>query len=168
MDMTWIMDRIAVGGGIESAENMAEVARAGITHIINMQIEFDDAPLASAHGIKVLNNGVYNDFEPKPPELFHRGVEFGVTALRKHNTKLLIHCTLGMHRAPTMALALFCALGWPLPVARQLIERCRPVVFFCDNYITSVEDYLSQREQAAAAETAPQVPHDGTGICLPS
>jgi protein-tyrosine phosphatase len=149
MDMTWIMDRIAVGGGIECAENMEEVARAGITHIINMQIEFNDTELAVVHGIKVLNNGVYNDFEPKPPELFQRGVEFGTAALRKQNTKLLIHCTLGMHRAPTMALALLCSMGWPLPVARQLIERCRPVVYFCDNYISSVSEYLASREAAA-------------------
>jgi protein-tyrosine phosphatase len=155
MDMTWIMDRIAVGGGIENAENMAEVARAGITHIINMQIEFDDTELARAHGIKVLNNGVYNDFEPKPPEMFQRGVEFGTAALRKQNTKLLIHCTLGMHRAPTMTLALLCALGWPLHVARQLIERCRPVVFFCDNYISSVESFLKGREEVIKGDQQP-------------
>ena len=155
MDMTWIMDRIAVGGGIENAENMAEVARAGITHIINMQIEFDDTELARAYGIKVLNNGVYNDFEPKPPELFQRGVEFGTAALRKQNTKLLIHCTLGMHRAPTMTLALLCALGWPLPVARQLIERCRPVVYFCDNYVASVEGFLKGREEVITGDQQP-------------
>jgi protein-tyrosine phosphatase len=152
MDMTWIMDRVAVGGGIENAENMAEVARAGVTHIINMQIEFDDTELARPYGIKVLNNGVYNDFEPKPPELFERGVEFGSRALRKQNSKLLIHCTLGMHRAPTMTLALLCALGWPLPVARQLIERCRPVVYLCDNYICSVERFLKVREEVKGSQ----------------
>lgn len=155
--MTWIMDRIAVGGGIENAENMEEVARAGVTHIINMQIEFDDTELAKAYGIKVLSNGVYNDFELKPPELLRRGVDFGTSALRKPNTKLLIHCTLGMHRAPTMALALLCAMGWPLNVARQLIERCRPVVYFCDNYISSVETYLSQRKLVREAQVTEAV-----------
>jgi len=53
MDITWVTDRIAVGGGIWNAENMAAVSRAGITHIIDMQIEFDDTPLAEAHGIAV-------------------------------------------------------------------------------------------------------------------
>ena len=166
MDMTWIMDRIAVGAGIENAENMAEVAHAGITHIINMQIEFDDSALAAAHGIKVLNNGVYNDFEPKPPELFQRGVEFGMGALRKQNTKVLIHCTLGMHRAPTMALALLCALGWPIHIARQLIERCRPVVYFCDNYIASVESYLRERENLAQNGSQSQAVRDEIRVCL--
>ena len=54
MDMTWITPRIAVGGGIWNAENMAEVARAGITHVIDMQIEFDDTELAAPYGIEVL------------------------------------------------------------------------------------------------------------------
>ena len=46
MDMTWVTDRIAVGGGIWVAEKMQELVRAGVTHIIDMQIEFDDTALA--------------------------------------------------------------------------------------------------------------------------
>ena len=46
MDMSWVTGRIAVGGGIWTAENMAQVARAEVTHIIDMQIEFDDTALA--------------------------------------------------------------------------------------------------------------------------
>ena len=77
MDMTWIMDRIAVGGGIECAENMEQVARAGITHIINMQIEFNDSELAAVHGIRVLNNGVYNDCIALQPWPWHCFVRWG-------------------------------------------------------------------------------------------
>src|SRR5437764_11999596 len=54
MDMTWVTGRIAVGGGIWTADNMVAVARAGVTHIIDMQIEFDDTKLAEPHGIDVL------------------------------------------------------------------------------------------------------------------
>ncbi len=74
MDITWLTDRIAVGGGIWNSENMAKVAREGITHIIDMQIEFDDTPLAKDHGIEVLWNPTDDDFEPKPAGLFRRGV----------------------------------------------------------------------------------------------
>ena len=81
MDITWVTDRIGVGGGIWNAENMAAVARAGITHIIDMQIEFDDTPLAKAHGIAVCWNPVDDDFEPKEAEVFERGVEFGELGL---------------------------------------------------------------------------------------
>ena len=51
LDITWVTERIGVGGGIWTAENMAAAARNGITHIIDMQIEFNDTPLAEPHGI---------------------------------------------------------------------------------------------------------------------
>ena len=79
MDMTWVTDRIAVGGGIWTDEKMVEVARAGITHIIDMQLEWDDTRLAEPYGVRVLWNPTDDDFRPKPPELFQRGVEFALT-----------------------------------------------------------------------------------------
>jgi len=45
MDMTWITARIAVGGGVWNQDNMTVVARAGVTHIIDMMIEFVDMSL---------------------------------------------------------------------------------------------------------------------------
>src|SRR5271165_6930093 len=56
MDMTWVTDRIAVGGGIWNDEKMIEVVRTGVTHIVDMQIEFDDTKLAQPYGIDVLWN----------------------------------------------------------------------------------------------------------------
>jgi len=80
MDMTWVTDRIAVGGGIWNEEKMSEVARAGITHIIDMQIEWDDTALARPYGIRVLWNPTDDDFRPKPAELFQRGVDFSCSS----------------------------------------------------------------------------------------
>ncbi len=146
--MTWITDRIAVGGGIWNADNMAAVARAGITHIIDMQIEFDDTPLAEPHAIGVLWNAVDDDFQPKPSEVFQRGVEFALNALDEDAGKVFIHCAAGVHRAPMMTLALLCSLGWKLEDARCLIEARRPVVDFAEVYVKSVEKFLEQGEAA--------------------
>ena len=146
MDMTWVTDRIAVGGGIWSAESMQEVARAGITHVLDMQIEFDDTQLARPFGIEVLWNPVDDDFQPKPPEVFQRGVEFGVAALDESGSKLLVHCAAGVHRAPMMTLALLCSLGWKLEDAMSMLQARRPVVDFADVYVKSVEAFLEQVE----------------------
>jgi len=143
MDMTWITDRIAVGGGIWTDPKMMEVAGAGVTHIIDMQIEFDDTPLARPYGVAVLWNAVDDDFLPKPAEIFHRGVDFATEALdadEKH--KVFIHCAAGVHRAPMMALAVLRALGWGLYQAQQVIQTKRPVVDFADVYVRSVEDFI--------------------------
>jgi protein-tyrosine phosphatase len=143
MDMTWLTDRIAVGGGIWTSENMAAVARAGVTHIIDMQIEFDDTQLAAPHGIEVLWNATDDDFEPKPPELFERGVAFGLAALDEPGSKLFIHCAAGVHRAPMMALALLGAMGWELGEAMELIAARRAVADFADVYVNSVAEFLA-------------------------
>src|ERR1700749_3792766 len=106
MDMTWVTDRIALGGGIWNEENMAEVVKRGVTHIIDMQIEFDDRPLAEGHPVKVLFNPTDDDFMPKPAALFQAGVDFALDALEEDgDNKVFIHCAAGVHRAPMMTLA---------------------------------------------------------------
>ena len=146
MDMTWVTGRIAVGGGIWNRDNMAEVARAGVTHILDMQIEFDDTELAEPFGIKVLWNPMDDDFQPKKPEVFRRGVEFAIEALDQPGTKLYIHCAAGVHRAPMMTLALLGALGWKVKDAVRLIEMRRPQADFADVYLRSVERFLQEYE----------------------
>jgi len=145
MDMTWVTDRIAVGGGIWNADNMAAVSRAGITHIIDMQIEFDDTALAGPHGISVCWNPVDDDFEPKPAEVFVRGVEFALGALEEDGTKLFVHCAAGVHRAPMMTLALLGVMGWQVEDAMELIEGRRPAADFAEVYVQSVERFLNGR-----------------------
>ena len=144
MDMTWITPRIAVGGGIWNAENMAEVARAGITHVIDMQIEFDDTPLGEEFGVEVLWNPTDDDFEFKPASLFRRGVDFAEAALQKDGSKIFIHCAAGVHRAPMRALAVLGSMGWELNQAMDLIEGRRPVADFADVYVESVEKFLAE------------------------
>ena len=151
MDMTWITDRIALGGGIWNAPNMAEVADAGITHIIDMQIEFDDTPLALPHGIQVLWNPTDDDFLPKPAGLLKRGVEFAKEALNGDSSKLYIHCAAGVHRAPMMALAVMGAMGWDLDEAMVLIETRRPAADFADVYVESVRRYLGLQKPEVRA-----------------
>jgi len=148
MDMTWVTGRIAVGGGIWSAENMAQVAQAGVTHILDMQIEFDDTSLAEPHGIAVLWNPIDDDFQPKSPDVFQRGVDFALEALDKEGTKLFVHCAAGVHRAPMMTLAILCSMNWEISKALQLIESKRPVVDFADVYVNSVKGFLQDQVRA--------------------
>jgi protein-tyrosine phosphatase len=145
MDITWVTDRIAVGGGIWNADNMAAVSRAGITHIIDMQIEFNDTELAEPHGIAVCWNPVDDDFEPKAPEVFARGVEFALGALEGNEAKLFVHCAAGVHRAPMMALALLGVMGWTVEDGMELIGSRRPAADFAEVYVQSVEEFLKGR-----------------------
>jgi len=146
MDMTWVTDRMAVGGGIWSEDKMMEVAAAGVTHIIDMQIEWDDTRMAAPYGIQVLWNPTDDDFRPKPPELFQRGVDFALAALDDADTRLFIHCAAGVHRAPMMALAVLRAQGFSLEDALYMIESRRPAADFADVYVRSVEEFMRSYE----------------------
>jgi len=148
MDISWLSDRVAVGGGIWNEANMIAVVRAGITHIIDMQIEFDDTRLAAPYDVAVLWNPTDDDFEPKPPELFQRGVDFALQALDHPAAKVFIHCAAGVHRAPMMALAVLRALGYSAADAAALIRARRPVADLADVYVESVEDFMRAYQRA--------------------
>lgn len=145
MDITWITERIALGGGIWNARNMGEIAEAGVSHVINMQLEFDDRPLAKAHGIEVLWNPIEDDFLPKSPEMLQCGVEFALQALEDSNARLYVHCAAGVHRAPMMTLAILCSLDFEIEGAMALVETKRPVVDFADVYVESVRRFIALR-----------------------
>jgi len=150
MDMTWVTDRIALGGAIWFDDKMIEVVRAGVTHIVNMQIEWDDTPLAEPYGVKVLWNPTDDDFQLKPPELLQRGVDFALEALDDGaDNKIFIHCAAGVHRAPMMALAVLGTMGWDVTDAMELIENKRPVADFAEVYVRSVEKFLDGSGQGS-------------------
>lgn len=150
MDMSWVTDRIAVGGGIWVSDNMAKVKEAGITHVIDMQIEFDDTNIAKPFDIQVLWNPVDDDFQPKSPAVLRRGVEFGLKALEDPAAKVYVHCAAGVHRAPMMTLALLRAMGHDLETAKEMIQSRRYVADFADVYVKSVEKFMADYETSDA------------------
>ena len=141
-------ERIALGGGIWNSRNMEELAQAGFTHVLDMQIEFDDTALAEPFGIEVLWNPTDDDFLPKPPELLKRGVDFALQAMEDPEARLYVHCAAGVHRAPMMTLAILCAMEWELGAAMTLIETRRPVADFADVYVESVRRFLESRVES--------------------
>ena len=145
MDLTWVTDRIAVGGGIWTESKMHDIVRSGVTHIINMQIEFDDRPIAEPYDVKVLWNPVDDDFQPKSASVLQRGVDFALKALEEQG-RVFIHCAAGVHRAPMMTLAILRTMGWGLDEAMDMIQKRRPVVDFAEVYVRSVEDFMREKE----------------------
>ena len=87
--------------------------RAGITHIVNMRSEFDDAK----HGLTI-GNGCQDhychlptvDDEPIAESHIVRGVEFIDNAVGRDG-KVYIHCSAGVGRAPSMAAAYLISKG---------------------------------------------------------
>lgn len=147
-DLDFITPRLAVGGGIWTREGFEEVMRAGITHIINTQLEFDDNTLRlDGDGEpEILWLAMDDDFFPKPAHLFDGGVRFALKALEQRGSKVFVHCASGVHRAPMVALAILRVLGYGRRDAVDLLRARRPVADFPDVYLDSVEAFLAEWE----------------------
>jgi protein-tyrosine phosphatase len=147
-DYDFVTDRMAVGGSIFTRENFEALMRAGFTHIINTQIEFDDTTLLRGgdHEPAVFWLPTDDDFLPKPSEFFFQGVRYGLEVLDQPEGKLLIHCASGIHRGPLLALALLRVLGYERHDALRLLRARRPQADFPGVYLDSVEAFLAEWE----------------------
>lgn len=148
LDFDFITDRMAVGGAIETREDLEQLMRAGITHIINTREEFDDGTLRRPGDREpdILWLGVDDDLMPKPPEFFFRGVRYALDALDREENKLLIHCASGIHRGPLVALAVLRVLGYDRHSALRLVKARRAQADFPPVYLDSVEIFLAEWE----------------------
>jgi protein-tyrosine phosphatase len=144
-DYSFITERVAIGGGIWTKENFAAIRRAGFTHIVNTQVEFDDATLRDGDaGPEIFWLPVDDDFQPKPAEFFRCGVRYALQMLNQPDSLLLIHCASGVHRAPLLALALLRVLGFTRRDAVFLLRARRPQVDFPDVYLESVDRFFAE------------------------
>lgn len=149
VDYQFVTERLAVGSAIETPENMKELARDGITHVVNMQMEFDDGLISDGTGVQVLWNACEDDFLPKPAELFWKGVRFTLEALRQPEARVLFHCAMGIHRSPLMLLAVLRVQGYDLWPAIHMIQKARHQAAFPSIYIDSVEDFVLEYQASA-------------------
>jgi hypothetical protein len=155
LDYHWVTDRLAVGGAIWTRRNMELLARDGITHVLDMQAEFDDSLIAEGTAVQVFWNPCDDDFEEKPPHLFQRGVEFARRALRDPDARVYFHCSAGVHRGPMMLLAALAADGMEMSQAMELIRARRPEADFPEVYRRSVARFLDSRDSPPPDPAAP-------------
>lgn len=145
MDFNFVTERIAVGAGIGSKEDLDQLVAAGISHILDMRAEFDDDTLNDAR-VTILWLPQVDDGSPRPAGQYRRGVEFAFTALGQAHNKIYCHCAAGVNRGPTMCYAVLRAFGITGSDAIQMIMKARPQVGFyhIQNYLDSVERDLQQ------------------------
>ena len=105
--------------------------RCGITHIVNMRAEFDDADYGFTFDAASSDGYCYLptiDDAPISAVHFAEGVAFIAGAI-DGGGKVYIHCSAGVGRAPSMAAAyLIAAEGYGTDAALQRIRQARPFI----------------------------------------
>jgi protein-tyrosine phosphatase len=136
IDYNRILSRLFVGRFLESAHEVEMLRRhEGVTTVLNLQTDEDVRAadffaeplenLYAASGVKLCRVPVKDfdasDLQQRLPEC--------VTALHsllKEGHTVYLHCTAGVNRSPTVAIAyLHWCLGWELDAAAKHVKECR-------------------------------------------
>lgn len=133
-NLDFITDRLATGGDlrpspVEAVEDIARWRDLGITHVVDNRLEWSDEELvgATAPEIRYLHNGIDDHGRRMPDAWFDRGVAFIEEALAEEDTKVLVHCHMGINRGPSLAYAAMLALGHEPIRAIDAIRTARPI-----------------------------------------
>jgi hypothetical protein len=99
--MTEILPRIFVGN-IHDAQNLERLNQNGITHIINAT---PDLPLFWENQYQYLRIGVLDLPSESIRKHFDKAFQFIDEKLQNKTNKILVHCSAGISRSPTLVLA---------------------------------------------------------------
>ena len=114
-----------------AAEQLDEWVDEGITSIVDVRIEWNDASrVKRLHPhLHYIWNGVDDAGGDQANEWFDDVVEEVLSHLEAagESAKVVFHCHMGINRGPSMAFAVLLALGWEPIAALDAIRTVRPI-----------------------------------------
>ncbi len=140
-----VTPQLYVGPQFNAAGKRA-LEREGITAVVNLRTEFDDA----VHGLAFPHYcylPTIDDDSPSPAH-FQKGVDF-IHAQIAAGGKVYIHCKAGVGRAPTLAAAYLIAQGRSLDDAVALIKQTRPFITITPPQMAALQLYAAKRGDQA-------------------
>lgn len=134
-DASWLTDRILIGASLRQGEGTATqrlaelVTDHGLTHILDCRSEAHDRYLIEDHapGVQYMRCGLPDDGDAASDQWFARGLAMATDALAEPDAVLLIHCSNGQTRGPSMAFAVLLDMGQDPVDALRAVLRARPV-----------------------------------------
>jgi len=132
--LCWVTPRIAICGDLptdrdEAREQLRDWEENGITHEIDVRIEANDAGFVAANSaITYVWHGVDDDGGRRDDSWFDEvtGIITGILA-SDPEAKVVVHCHLGLNRAPSIVFATLLAMGWDDLDALRRIRDERPI-----------------------------------------
>ena len=132
---------------------LQEWVDAGITHIVDVRGEWsDESRVADKHPhisyawLPTHDNGGGQD-----ADWFEQGVETICDALADPGARVVIHCHMGVNRAPSMAFAALLELGIDVGDGLTAIRAARPIAAIL--YAESAIDWFAERSGWTTSQT---------------
>lgn len=132
--LCWVTENIALSGDLPAgtADALAQLEyweAEGITHEIDLRVEAHDGDFVTANSnITYIHRGVDDNGGRRDDAWFDETVGDIVGILAADPcARIVVHCHLGVNRAPSMVFASLLEMGWePLPALRR-IREVRPI-----------------------------------------
>ena len=131
-NLHFVTPHLAVGGDLATYDDdlagrqLAEIDSLGITHIVDVRIEWSDAEAfaEALPRVSYLHHGMDDAGQAVPLEWFERAVSWIEAA--GPDAVVLTHCHMGINRGPSLGFAVLLAQGWDPVEAISAIRRARP------------------------------------------
>lgn len=133
-NISWVAPDLAIGGDLayapaKAAIQAADIVDSGVTHILDMRSEANDAELWPRFGVAYRWLGTDDRAgHTVDAALFDAGVRVARTA-RREGGKVLAHCHMGINRGPSMGYAILLDRGLGTVEAFEAIREARPQAF---------------------------------------
>lgn len=153
----FVTPRLAFGGDLSPKFGLAkrqlqELAEAGITHIADLRHEWTDEPLVAVWQPKIryLHHQVQDAGQRIPGAWFTELHDWVSRAWEDPGAKVLVHCHMGVNRAPSAAFGLLLAQGWSVKDALTALRTAREVAVI--DYAQDALAWHLDRQGAAPRE----------------
>jgi protein-tyrosine phosphatase len=125
IDIAWITPSLAVGAGPD-ARRHADLARAGVTAILDLREDFERGAEPSQAGVLRLHRIPIADGTAPSQAQLHEGADWVLAELGRDG-KVLVCCRVGAQRSATMVTAVLVHLGYGVRQAFTLVSARRTV-----------------------------------------
>lgn len=130
--LCWAADRIAVSGDLDparAADQLAEWVAAGVTDVLDVRGEANDARRVAAHAPTLRYHwlGTHDDGDRQASSWFDEIATVVDRVLADPDRRLIVHCHLGVNRGPSATLAALLLQGLHPIEAMDAIRAARPV-----------------------------------------
>ncbi len=131
----FVTPQLLIGGDLSFDQSMAagqleELVAAGVTHIVDVRVEADDADLVAelAPEVGYLHHGIDDAGQRVAADFFDTTVGYAVEAIDAGGV-VLAHCHMGINRGPSLGFAILLHQGWDAIEALTAIRAAREIAY---------------------------------------
>lgn len=159
--LCWVNEWLAVSGDLpaEEPDEAKALLRSwvdeGVTDILDLRDEWEDIEFVAEHapGVRYHWLGTHDEGGAQSDSWYDDGVAVG-RSVREAGGRLLVHCHMGVNRAPSMAFRLLLDTGVEPVEALMMIRGARPVA--ATLYADSALDHYHRRQRVRLAHRVQQ------------